>query len=415
MSISAWSKKAAAPQAETSRAICFATHVSRPLWLIKTSLFREAIWLLRQDASPLTLLPLFAVSRAAGRDDLLGLLERGLQAVAVAVLEFRERAGGDDRAPYHLERELDAFGHLRARRDLRQVNAELNHRLRDCRADAGEYAARAHQSGRRHGLDEVVGDERVHRAHARDVEDGDGRAGLDDLLQERLHHHLRAARIERADDGERQDFVPDLDDGRREFEHVRALLAYDLLARAYEVLDHDEAHLVQQAREVVHLAQERLGVALHLFRHERGDDVAQGKYVGRVLKRRVALDGALVRNLVEVGAQFVEGPVVKVLAARILYGLREHVEHLLRLLAQVFLGNQLVAELVGFEPLLDPEVEYLVAPVGEQRGDAPLVRVRGSFLIRHIRPRSVGAAAGTLAAAPGSQIYRTGRVRSNEI
>src|SRR5437764_5831057 len=76
---------------------------------------------------------------AAGRDDLLGLLERGLQAVAVAVLEFRERARGEDCAAYHFERELDAVGHLRAGRYLREVNAELHHRLRNRRADAGEY------------------------------------------------------------------------------------------------------------------------------------------------------------------------------------------------------------------------------------------------------------------------------------
>src|SRR5438067_2516994 len=194
---------------------------------MKTSLFREAIHLLRQGASPLTLLPLLVVSRAAGRDYLLGLLERGLQAVAVAVLEFRERARGDDRAADHFERELDAVGHLRARRYLREVYAELNHRLRNRGADACEYAARAHQARGGHGLDEVVCDERVHRAHARDVEDGDCRAGLDYLLQQRLHHHLRAARVESADYGQRQDFVPDLDDGRREFEHVCALLAYD--------------------------------------------------------------------------------------------------------------------------------------------------------------------------------------------
>src|SRR5919206_3872699 len=54
----------------------------------------------------------------------------------VAVGEPREGFRGDDGAAKHLERELDAVGHLRASRYLRQVYAELHHRLRYCRRDA---------------------------------------------------------------------------------------------------------------------------------------------------------------------------------------------------------------------------------------------------------------------------------------
>jgi hypothetical protein len=68
--------------------------------------------------------------------------------------------------------------------------------------------------------------------------------------------------------------------------------------------------------------------------------------------------------------------VVEVRAAGVLDGLHEHVQDLPRLLAQVFLRDQLVAKLVGFEPLLDPEVENLVAACGEQCLDAPLVGLR---------------------------------------
>src|SRR5213595_3867653 len=97
-------------------------------------------------------LPLLFLLAAAG-DDLLGLLDGFLEAVPVAVLEFGEGARGDDGAADHLQRELDAVGHLRAGGYLREVYAELHHRLRYRRRDSGEDAARAHQARGRHGLD----------------------------------------------------------------------------------------------------------------------------------------------------------------------------------------------------------------------------------------------------------------------
>src|ERR1043166_4748641 len=123
-------------------------------------------------------------------------------------------------------------------------------------------------------------------------------------------------------------------------------------------------------------SRERMQVAFEFFGEERADDVAQREDVGGVLHRRVALDGAHVGNLVQIRAQVVEGGVLEVAAGGVLHGLDEHVQYLPRLLAEVFFRDQLVAELVGFEPLLDPEVENLVAARGEQRLDAPLVGLR---------------------------------------
>src|SRR5687767_2352517 len=83
--------------------------------------------------SSLSLLFLLAARGA----ELLGLLDGLLEPVAVLpVLEAGERLGRDDRAADHLQRQLDAVRHLRARGDLREVYPELHHRLRDGGRDA---------------------------------------------------------------------------------------------------------------------------------------------------------------------------------------------------------------------------------------------------------------------------------------
>ena len=56
-------------------------------------------------------------------------------------------------------------------------------------------------------------------------------AGLDDLLQQRLHHDLGAGAVERADHRQGQDAVPELHDRRGQFEHLLLLAEDDLLAR----------------------------------------------------------------------------------------------------------------------------------------------------------------------------------------
>ena len=68
-------------------------------------------------------------------------------------------------AANHLQSELDAVGHQRARGDLRQIYPAGPSSAR-WPAKRPSNSARAHQSGRRHGLDQVVGDQRIHRPHA---------------------------------------------------------------------------------------------------------------------------------------------------------------------------------------------------------------------------------------------------------
>jgi hypothetical protein len=81
--------------------------------------------------------------------------------------------------------------------------------------------------------------------------------------------------------------------------------------------------------------------------------------------------------------------VLERLAVRVAHGLGEEFEQRARLLAQLLLRDQLVAELVGFEPVFDPEVENLVAARGEQFGHPPrigLVLRRGACFCHHFSP-----------------------------
>ena len=102
---------------------------------------------------------------------------------------------------------------------------------------------------------------------------------------------------------------------------------------------------------------------------------AEREDVGRVLQRRVALDGAGAGNLVEEDAHLVEGRRLKLAALGVLDRAREHVHDLLRLAAQLLLRNQLVAKLAGLEAILDPEIDNLVVTFDEQVDDGGRVVV----------------------------------------
>ena len=77
-------------------------------------------------------------------------------------------------------------------------------------------------------LSRCCADQRIDRRHAGDVDDRDLGAGLDDALQQRLHHDLRARAVERADQRQGQDAVPQLHHRRRELEHLLLLPQNDL-------------------------------------------------------------------------------------------------------------------------------------------------------------------------------------------
>ena len=91
-------------------------------------------------------------------------------------------------------------------------------------------------------LQEVLGDERVDGRHAGDVDDRDRRVGLDDALEQALHHDLRAVASPacRSAAGRRTP-SHSFDDRRRELEQLVLLAADDLLARPLVRLGGEQA------------------------------------------------------------------------------------------------------------------------------------------------------------------------------
>ena len=74
------------------------------------------------------------------------------------------------------------------------------------------------------------------------------RAGAHDRLQQAFHHHLRARAVERADERQREDAVPQLHDGRRELQQLLLLAGDHLFAALLEHLGGVERELVEHRR-----------------------------------------------------------------------------------------------------------------------------------------------------------------------
>ena len=123
----------------------------------------------------------------------------------------------------------------------------MHDRLRDLRPDAADDAIRAHQPRRRDGLQQMLRDERIDGRHAGDVDDRDFRARLDDPLEQALHHDLRARAVERADERQREDAIPEPDHRRRQLEQFLLLARDDLLARLLECFHREESELIDDA------------------------------------------------------------------------------------------------------------------------------------------------------------------------
>jgi hypothetical protein len=118
--------------------------------------------------------------------------------------------------------------------------------LGDLRPDAADDAFRPHEPRRGHRLEQMLRYERVDGRHTGDVEDGDGRSGLHDALQQRLHDDLRARAVEGPDHRQGQDAVPQLDDRGGELEQLLLLAGDDLFPRSQGGLDGVEAEAVEE-------------------------------------------------------------------------------------------------------------------------------------------------------------------------
>ena len=180
-----------------------------------------------------------------------------------------------ERAAGALERQRQRIGEIRLGGHALQVHAEVHDGLRDLRAHAGDDAFRAHEPQRGHRLQQVLRDQRVDRRHAGDVEDGDLRAGLDDLLQQGFHDHLGARGIERADHGQREDAIPEFHDRRRQLEHFALLAVDDVFARFLVRLDRVQAERIEQLGGAPHLVGERVGVLAGVGAQRREERLLQ--------------------------------------------------------------------------------------------------------------------------------------------
>jgi len=154
-----------------------------------------------------------------------------------------ERRGGSSGA---LHRQGQRVGEVGLGRDVAEVHAQMDDGLGDLRPDSADDAFGAHEADRRHGLHEVLRNQRVHRRHPGDVEDCDVRSGVDDSLQQRLHHDLRAGAIERSDHRQREHALPQLDHRRRQLEQVRLLAIDQFIARLLVRADRLQPEAVDQ-------------------------------------------------------------------------------------------------------------------------------------------------------------------------
>ena len=91
-------------------------------------------------------------------------------------LSARRSARRDRRAPVRFSATANASASVALVDDVAEIDAEMHDRLRDLRPDAADDAVGAHQPRRRHGLQQMLRDQRVDRRHAGDVDDRDLRA-----------------------------------------------------------------------------------------------------------------------------------------------------------------------------------------------------------------------------------------------
>src|SRR5581483_8833775 len=127
-----------------------------------------------------------------------------------------------------------------------EVDPEVHNRGGDLRPDAANDAFGAHQPGGSDGLEQVLRDQRIDRGNTGDIDDGDCGACFHDGLQQALHHDLGALAIQRSDERQGENTVPEFDDGRRQFEELPLLAADYLLAAFLIGLGAQQAELVQK-------------------------------------------------------------------------------------------------------------------------------------------------------------------------
>src|SRR5262249_29205683 len=184
----------------------------------------------------------------------------------IGMRSIEPSAGGprSDPQPRPPQRNREGACERRLGDHVPQLDPEVDDGLRDLRPDAADDALRAHEPGRGHGLQQMLGHQGVDGRHAGDVDDRDARAGVDDLLEQGLHHDLRPCAVERADERQGEDTVPQLDHRCRQLEHLLLLARDDLLATLLVHLGGIEPELVEHDVDAPDRVRERRRVALQV-------------------------------------------------------------------------------------------------------------------------------------------------------
>src|SRR5271155_322336 len=183
---------------------------------------------------------------------------------AVTDLEYRYfRHGGsnllptgpsvDDRFPKLAERQGESVGHRRLGNDAK-FEPEMDDGLRDLRPNAADDAIGPHQARGRDGLDQVLRHQCVDRWHPGNVDDRDLGARGDDLFEQVFHDGLGARAVERADQRQGKDALPQSHDGGGQLEQLLLLTSDDVLAALLEGLHGVEPELVEEQCCSPHLA-----------------------------------------------------------------------------------------------------------------------------------------------------------------
>ena len=247
----------------------------------------------------------------------------------------------------------------------------------DLRADAADDALGAHEPRGGDGLEQVLRHQRIHRGHAGDVDDGDLGAGLHDPLQQALHHDLGARAVERADHRQRQDAVPQLDDRRRQLEHLLLLPGDDLLSRLLVDLGGVEARACRAARWRSRSPRSAPAASPpYSSRSALEERLLQREDEGGGLRRREAPRATGPRDIRQPVAHSLPGGPVDAVERTLAYRAAQEAKELARLVAQLAVRDDGPARERSGELDLDPLVEDI--------GFTPLEELRQTA-IRHGR------------------------------
>ena len=119
--------------------------------------------------------------------------------------------------------------------------------LRNLRPDSAQNALRAHQSSRGNRFQQVLRDQRIYSRHAGNIDNCKPRVGVHDRLQKRLHDHLGAGAVQRADQRKGNNPIPQGDHRSGKLEHLLLLPVNNLIASVDEGVRGMQRELVEKS------------------------------------------------------------------------------------------------------------------------------------------------------------------------